>query len=190
MKLKKGKTKGFTLIEMMVAVSIFVIVAFIVTTVLLTLSASFKKSQKIRLLMDNMNFSVQSIALGLREGAPVIAGDCSGDGCAFVPVDKWVSGSSDKVCYKKLDREDGSNTSSIFSCPVLGGNCGTCDISSGQDILSKSIDIKKAWFEIFPSPMGGKRRAIKIVVAGVINGRPSERTDFAIQTAVTQRTGG
>ena len=58
-----SKNRGFTLIEMMVSVSIFVIVALIVSGVLVQLSAAYKKAQAMRLLMDNLNFALEKINL-------------------------------------------------------------------------------------------------------------------------------
>ena len=58
-----NKQKGFTLIEMMVAVSIFVIVAFIVTVTFINLTAAYRYSQGMQQIIDNLNFSLDLIRI-------------------------------------------------------------------------------------------------------------------------------
>ncbi len=60
---------GFTLIELMVAVSIFVMVALIVTGALYTIVQAWLESQTVKLLTDNLNFSMDSMVIKMREGS-------------------------------------------------------------------------------------------------------------------------
>ena len=53
---KQSKQTGFTLIETMVSMAIFVIVAMVITTVFITIIDANRKAQSIRLVMDNLNF--------------------------------------------------------------------------------------------------------------------------------------
>ena len=59
--------KGFTLIEIMVAVSIFAIVATITSGALVTASDVNRKAQAIKLAMDNVSFAMDSMVLNFRE---------------------------------------------------------------------------------------------------------------------------
>src|SRR3990167_5891431 len=59
---------GFTLIEIMVAVSIFAIVAVITTGALVTANNTNRKAQAIKLAIDNLNFAVDSMVLNLGNG--------------------------------------------------------------------------------------------------------------------------
>src|SRR5680860_1604453 len=63
-----NKKSGFTLIEIMVAVSIFVIVAFIVTSTLLVILDASRRANKIRLIVDNINFSLDSMSFKIKFG--------------------------------------------------------------------------------------------------------------------------
>ena len=65
----KPKFKGFTLIEMMVSVSIFAIVALITSGALVTASNVNRKAQAIKLAMDNISFAMDSMVLNFREAA-------------------------------------------------------------------------------------------------------------------------
>ncbi|MFA5000798.1 MAG: type II secretion system protein [Candidatus Paceibacterota bacterium] len=182
-KKNKKESKGFTLIEMMVAVSLFVIVAFMVTSMMLTMSAAYKKAQRIRLLIDNLNFSVQNLSLGLREGKDY---SCSGEACSFKSMSSWLSDNSlskPYVCYVRYSRDAGAS-SGIKRCEVDNqSSCaGSC---SGDDIVSSDIDITDLIF-LSTSPVSGHKR-ITLLIKGVAGKTDKERTEFIIQTSVSQR---
>ncbi|MEI6296366.1 MAG: type II secretion system protein [bacterium] len=59
---------GFTLIEMMVSISIFSIVMVVVIGALLLLSDANKKAQAVRAVVDNLNFAIEDITRNLRTG--------------------------------------------------------------------------------------------------------------------------
>jgi len=60
--------RGFTLIEIMVAVSLFAIVATITTGALVTASNVNRKAQAIKIAIDNLNFAIDSMVLNLQDG--------------------------------------------------------------------------------------------------------------------------
>lgn len=164
---KLKRQQGFTLIEMMVAVSIFVIVAFIVVSTLLTLSYAYKKAQKMRLLMDNFNFALQSMSINIREGVSYQGG---GGEISFTPIDSWVEGSNKRICYKlEGDR--------IKKCD---NDCATC--SGGSYITSSDIKVTDLQFTIGI----GDKKLVKIFVKGTA-GNNRDKTEFAIQNSVSQR---
>lgn len=167
-----NKQKGFTLIEMMVAVSIFVIVAFIVVSTLLTMSYAYKKAQKMRLIMDNFNFAIQSMSLSIREGINYDNSACSADkDClAFLPIDSWATPSPDnKICYK-LENE---------TIKICDGSCVSCSTS----IISSDIKVTRLLFDWIDT---SHKEKMKIFIEGKA-GTGREETNFSIQTTITQR---
>lgn len=60
--------KGFTLIEIMVAVSIFAVVSIIAISALVTAHNLNKRAQAVKLVMDNLNFALSSMTLKLKQG--------------------------------------------------------------------------------------------------------------------------
>lgn len=165
---KLKRQQGFTLIEMMVSVSIFVIVAFIVVSTLLTLSYAYKKAQKMRLLMDNFNFALQSMSINIREGVSYVQSGYNE--ISFIPIDSWVAGSSERICYK-LESER------IKKC---AGGCGC----SGANSYITSSDIKVTALQF--SIGNGSKKLVKIFVKGTA-GNNRDKTEFAIQNSVSQR---
>ena len=55
--------RGFTLIEMMVAVGLFVVVALISTSALIAMSAALRRSQNVRTVLDATSIAMDSMAL-------------------------------------------------------------------------------------------------------------------------------
>jgi len=178
---KNNSSRGFTLIEMMVAVSIFVIVAFIVTSTLLTMSSAYKKAQKMRVLMDNLSFSIQEMSLTFREGKNY---SCQNSGCELIPASSWIGGGSGKVCFKKFDRGDG--TSGILRCE---GDCASCgsSLDGSYDMISPEINIQNLSFNVLPLIGGGTRRVV-INIRGLAGQGTKYETDFNIQTTAAQRS--
>ena len=162
-----SKNRGFTLIEMMVSVSIFVIVALIVSGVLVQLSAAYKKAQAMRLLMDNLNFALEKINLELREGVDI---SLPSEGVQF----KRLGGGT--FCYKKetIDSRD-----TLVKC---AGDCTTCP--DPKDMLAEGITLKQLNLKLYRT--GNKAR----VMVGVKEEDRSgvNLTDFYIQTTASQRT--
>ncbi len=174
---RRKSQAGFTLIEMMVAVSIFAIVAFIVVSTLLTMSYAYKKAQKMRLIMDNFNFALQAMSLGIREGVnykmePFCSIADNYYSCfQFSPVE----GGGDNVCYDF--KEGGPNTRGFIA------RCETCPCGdSFSRFTSPDIDVKDLRF----LKTGSFSNKVKIVLSGEA-GRGRELTEFFIQNTVSQR---
>ncbi|MFA6476547.1 MAG: type II secretion system protein [Candidatus Paceibacterota bacterium] len=185
---KDKKTKfskfGFTLIEMMVSVSIFVIVAFIVVSTLLTLSFSYKKAQKLRILMDNLGFSVQSISINIREGANYSQPLICGTSCIqFEPVDSLWGLIPEKDVRYFLEGQG------IKKCDVPVASTGLC--SGPVSILtSPEIKITKFEFTFDTVPSALKRKVVKFLIFGEAGFTDRERSSFFIQDTVSQRSVG
>lgn len=60
--------KGFTLVEMMVAVSIFAIVALSATSAFLMADRINKRAQAMKVVVDNLHFALNSMAFNLKQG--------------------------------------------------------------------------------------------------------------------------
>ncbi len=180
MKLKTRR--GFTLIEMMVAVSIFVIVAFIVVSTLLTMSYAYKKAQKMRLIMDNFNFSLQSMSLGIREGTAYQTVGCSPAGTCFgfKPVDAAFDDTISDACYSLGQIISGKGT--ILKC---SGSC-PCTAVEENRFTSSDINVTNLNFITTTDEVGLLRSKVKILIQGTA-GTGRELVEFFIQNTVSQR---
>lgn len=176
---------GFTLVEMMVSVSIFVIVAFIITTSLLVLSSAYKESIKMRLIIDNFNFTVQNLTLELREA--VILDDSGNNSCPVSGTDQCIFNSIDNyrlnpyspdVCYMRGSHQSDPSKGTILRCKA---DC----LTTCRDLLSPDINIRKMTFEAAvnnsqPQPV------IKLFIDGSVD-KGKNPVNFSLQTSVTNR---
>lgn len=62
------RTRGFTLIEMMIAVALFTIVMVIGIGAVLNANLLHKKTQSVRAVIDNLGFVMEDIARNVRLG--------------------------------------------------------------------------------------------------------------------------
>lgn len=85
--------RGFTLVEMIVAVAIFTVVMVSSIGALMSMIDANRKAQALRTVMDNLNFSLENITRAMRVGVDYHCGtlgslntprDCALDGDSFI----------------------------------------------------------------------------------------------------------
>jgi prepilin-type N-terminal cleavage/methylation domain-containing protein len=187
----KQKNTGFTLIELMVATSIFIVVMLTSMSSLFALLDTGKSSRALRFAMDNVNFSMESMTRSIRMGTnyycvsseqnidmndTTSTRDCSnidnGTFIAFMPQGNTTS----RVGYKL--HTDGSTGNSTLQ---------RCDVNSCVDIVSPDINIEKLQFIVRGSANNDNTQAsVYVIMKGTayVKGVP---TSFAIQTMASQR---
>ena len=65
---KNQKKRGFTIIETMISISLFLVVVMVGMDSLLNANVAHQKSQDMRSILDNMNFIMEDMAKNLRTG--------------------------------------------------------------------------------------------------------------------------
>lgn len=182
---------GFTLIELMVATSIFIVIMLGSMSSLFVLLNAGKSSRALRFAMDNVNFAMESMTRAIRMGTNyycVSSGssiamddvtsthDCtsSDDGTfiAFVPQGVTTS----RIGYKLHTNQ----TTGINSLQK-------CDLTTCVDVVSPDVNIEKLKFFVKGSDGSDRIQAnVYIIVKGTImvKGVP---TSFSLQTSASQR---
>lgn len=69
MKFLSSRQKGFTLVEIIVSIAIFIVVAIVALGALLRIIDSNQKSQGLKTSINNMNFALESMSRELRVGS-------------------------------------------------------------------------------------------------------------------------
>ncbi len=192
--------QGFTLIEIMVAVSIFAIVAVVTTGALVTVSDVNRKAQAIKIAMDNVSFAMDSMVLNLREGArfgcltandlithpnpnnyfvPGTVENYLGKGCVAgqgIIFESKRTNSPHYIIYRfrasGAGLPGGIQIARSDACP--GPNCNFVDITSSE------VDISDFRFYVL-STSSLKPRAT-LVIEGQVPGKTP--TKFNLQTTV------
>lgn len=179
---------GFSLIEIMVSLSLFIVVIVISMGSILSVLDANRKSQSLRATMDNLNFTIESMTRTIRFGTSYHCGqggntstpqDCP-SGTSFLTVQ---SSEGDEVSYQV---NNGQITRSLNG-------------SSGKAITSPDVTISEIKFYVFGSqpycstisPSCNTQDELQpqviIVVTGFSGVKPSVETEFTIQTTVSQR---
>ena len=179
---------GFTLIELMIATTLFTIIMVMGVGSLVVSSNSAKKSQKLRTAVDNVNFAMESMTRELRMGtyyscdtadSPDInsLSDCNGNVIAFKPQQVGVPPS--RVFYGLQQRvTDGTYT--LRRCENSISNC--------ADIVSSDVVIETLKFFVKGANLTDKIQPnVRILLTGSVTIK-GEKTNFSLQTLAAQRS--
>jgi len=173
----KNKLKinlGFTLIEMIVAVSIFTVVVFIGIGALLSISDANRKSNSLRTVMDNLNFAMENMSRSIRTGDDYLCdgvGNCPSGGDELVFTDQ--NGISVKYNFTETDGLG------MITISKSGG--------SPQRITSPEVDIDSLSFFVTGVGAGNGQPRVVISVIGIAGIKDNIRSEFSVQTTVSQR---
>lgn len=189
---KIAKQGGFTLVEMLVSITIFVLVAFTITSTLITVSNANRKTQELKQIMDNLNFSVQSMVLRMREGNFY---KCLDSGASRSPTQNvLVGGVGDSYNCPNGNNSivflDPTNGTVVSYYLADGGNNGKI-LKSTRDgdvlqITSEEVGITDLTFYVSGMTNDNTRNpAVTIIIRGVAKLRSGEATSFTLQTFVT-----
>ena len=95
-------TRGFTLIEMVVAVALFSVVMLVSVGTLLSLVAANRKARALESVMNNLNITIDGVARSIRQGSEYscgAGGDCQSGSDTFEfipfhrqndPIQHWI----------------------------------------------------------------------------------------------------
>lgn len=199
--------KGFTLVEIMVATSIFMIIMLIAIGALVVGSDAARRAERMRFAIDNVNFAIENISRSIRMGTnytcvttgsiPMTSSpatqDCTSGGnfVAFIP---WRStpDPSVRVGYKVEQRTSGpfradgvTHTYTLKRC-IYDSAVSPAVICA--DIVSPDIDIQTLKFFVKGSDASDNiQPSIYIIVKGAVNIKGTW-SSFALQTMASQRS--
>ena len=194
---KLQRSGGYTLIETMIAISLFIIIIMAGMGALLNANLLHQKSQSMRSIMDSMSFSMEDISRNLRTGynyhcingadlelstitTPIADGSCWG--IAFEYQDGSSTTSNDQWVYFV-----GKYLSDPISGIYKSTNGGASFVKLTPDEVV--IDSTLSSFSIVgaqPPPGDTKQPFVTIKLVGKISFKNIE-TPFSLQTSVSQR---
>ena len=186
---------GFTLIEMMVAVSIFAIVAMITTGALITISDVNRKAQAIKIAMDNVSFAMDSIILNLRDGAVFHCRDNLGDGLAgksqinpaLESGQSCPSGDSSLVFKNNRYSSEAQSLYRLGNGAIQYGQNGSQPLDF-TSLTSSEVNISNLTFYVRNAEGGSSSPppSVTLVIKGEVVGKTL--TNFVLQTTVSARS--
>jgi type II secretory pathway pseudopilin PulG len=197
-KKNKQKSSGFTLVEMLVAIAVFMSVMVVAVTALISIVNANRKSQAIKSVVDNVTFAIDSISRDMRSGTDYRCGDLSNSD--FLTTVKDCSGGDNGVQYKEPDDSytqyrfvstDKSPTANIQkrSCPSISSCLDWQDMTAPIS----NVNITNMKFYVLGAgnsnnPRGSRTQPRVIITLEGVAGDDAKgtKTTFQIQTTVSQ----
>ena len=181
------KPHGFTLIELMVSVTIFIVVMTVSLGALLAMSASDRKAESVKTIMNNLSFALESMSRNIRTGYDYgcngsIPGDCTSGGYRFSFT--AADGNSVTYCLGSGSSCGTSTSCQSASCSILRSiNAGTF-----YSLTAPEVNISNFSFYLQGSdPDDTIQPRVIMTLNGTISINQTQQTDFELQTSVTQR---
>ncbi len=167
--LNRRGNEGFTLVELMVSVSIFAIVTLITSGSFIVLADIYRKTQTNRAVIDNLNLAMDTMTLQIREGK-----NYDDDGNKFTFDSYIVNADGDYVLDKTISYELDEERGVLEEC--VGGECS--DLTSDNEIFIDRLEFIRA---------NETPTKVTIVVDGTATNKEGRQTEFLLQTTLSQR---
>lgn len=192
MKHSLSQSRGFTLVEMMVSVAIFSIVMTISLGALLAMSESDRKAQTLKSVINNLNFSLDSMSRSIRTGA---AYHCDAAQVPLTAVRDCAGTPASSFAYQPAS--GGTFVYRLETAnPVLCGQPPTkvgCIVrstdggSTYSPLTSSEVFINALDFYVTGAEAASVQPKVTILISGVVNVSGTQTSPFNLQTSVTQR---
>jgi prepilin-type N-terminal cleavage/methylation domain-containing protein len=188
--------RGFTLVELIVSIGIFSVVMVVALGSLLSISAGERKAETIKSVMNNLNFSIESMSRTIRTsynyGCSTAGSNCTSGGPSLI----FTSSESGNPVYTYcLSNGAALSCSPTANCP-LGAVCSilrsVSTINSGEFIplTAPEVEVSNLTFYVVGAPEGladNIQPKVTIAVAGLVKVNETQNSSFNLQTTVTQR---
>lgn len=178
---KKNNKKGFTLIEMLISISLFSVVVTIAFGALMTIMDASNKAKTIKIVVNNLNLAMESMTREIRVGQNYTCGrqtyEVPGVNCETSPRDSLslLSKDGSTNIYYSYDSSD-------KTIKVRKGNASNIYSLTGED-----VEIEDLKFYVVGTEAGdGIQPRVFLLLKGKIT-RPNIESRFDIQTTISQR---
>lgn len=174
--------KGFTLIELMVSVSIFIIIVTTIISSLLIINKAVKKTEAIRTLSNSLSFALENITRNLRLG----------DGYTCASGTTGPNTGCTAISFNTYKNNIDSRTTRVYGYNATTGNilrCADADLtktSTCQALTSPGLTVTDMRFVIKDTAINPNHPGVFVSIKGQINVQ-GEVLPFAIETFVSQR---
>lgn len=186
---QRTKERGFTLVEMIVAVALFSIVMVVCVATLLSLVNANRKAQALQSVMNNLNVTVDGMARAIRQGHTYHCGsvtpitsprDCSSNGDNQMIVFEAYGGDRNNALNQIVYKLDTVNNQILKST------------DSGQNyvaVTSPEVTIDDLRFYVIGSTVGDTSQPTVIITVKGTAGSSNVKTttSFHIQVSAVQR---
>lgn len=186
-KIKKEKNSGFTLVELLVAMGVFVVIVMFTTGSVLGILDAGRKSKAITAVMTNLNFTLEVLSREIKFGSKYY---CGIETPPFTAYLNCPSNGQDSISFIASDGSEiiyRLNNAQI----VKSINGGAFVAVTAPDIVIQNL--KFFVFNAYPQSScptncDYAQPKVVILVQGYAGSKPSIQSSFSVQTTVSQRT--
>lgn len=173
--------KGFTLVELMVSVSVFTFIMLISTGSILSVFDANKKSQNLRTVMDNLSFTLEGMTRTIRFGTNYHCNIYSG-GDLTVPLD--CAGGSNSIQVRSSDGKQIQYWFDTSAGRIMRTTNGTPYALTGTDVTIQTLTFRVVGSPKYPDTYQPR---VVITLSGYAGVKPSVKSTFNLETSVSQR---
>ena len=174
--------KGFTLVELLIAVALFVTIATFAMGAVLAIFDANRNARFSKTVVDNLNISIENMARTVRFGTRYHCD--SGSGSVTFTNDCSTSGGSRIAVLYKGETIVYRWNGTINDPLEISTNSGV----SYSPITSPDTKIEYVRFYVNGSSVGDNSQPYIIaIIKGYVGNRPTLQSDFNIQTMMSQR---
>ena len=178
--------KGFTLVELMVAVSIFAIVMTISMGAILSIIDTSKKAQSLKSVMSNLNYALEDISRQVKTSRSF----SSNASCGYTPSNpaetQYQSNSLSLVNSEGTDVTYALSSDNKVVVSTVGVN--DTNNFDNTPITAEEVRVQYLCFLVEGEDAGdGLQPKVTIVIKGVSGDKAKTQSQFQLQTTVSKR---
>ena len=186
-KKNRKASKGFTLIELLVSIGVFVVVMTISLGSVISVLSAGKKSKALTAIMTNLNFTMEIMSREIKFGKYYYCGidtsnphgtntqDCTGSGVPAGAAVTFTTSDGVDTIYRlnnnQIEKSVDRGTTYI-------------GITSSEIVIQ---DLKYYVFDSAPAPANTNQARVIIYIRGYAGSQADSRSNFILQTEVSQR---
>lgn len=201
---QKGRntTGGFTLLEMLVSTSLFIVVMLVIVSALLSLELASRKARTIRIAADNVSAAISSMSRAIRMGSYIHCGCTGSHATLATPLDCKIDnagtgvispGNGDTCIAFEAQNGDPMIDDDQFVYRLQNNriqrSTRSGDANTWYDMTAPEIVIDSLAFYVGGSELNENQPFVTILVRGTATSSSIKvNTAFDIQTTVAVRT--
>jgi len=182
--------RGFTIIEMMVAVALFAVVMVVSAGALLSLASANRKAQALQSVMNNLNTTLDSMVRSMREGSTY---HCGISGAATLPQD--CAAGDIQIAFEPHGGDPATSDQRVYSF--------VAPVGAASGYIQRSLDGGSTWarvtapeisivdmkfYVVGTTPKDAVQPKVVIELKGTAGGANTRiTTTFHIQATAVQR---
>lgn len=182
-----GPSRGFTLVELMVSVALFIVIMLVAVGALLSLVAANRKARALESVINNLNITLDGMVRAVRMGSKY---NCGGAGIPDPNVGADCPEGLDTFSFAPYGSDDDVQ-SERFVYTFSNGQLfrSTAGGSAPVAVTAPEVSIADIDFYVVGTRAGDVAQPkVVIVVKGTAGATPNTQSTFYIQATAVQRT--